>query len=112
MRRKPTKETFLIQKNMAQIPFGKPHHTLCDLEILIYDYDAMGVKSKVLPAGSLFQPWEPLDHWRGSRIPITLGDGATAFDWGVTSYEGHFLKWEDFRHCRLSEPEANDSAPF
>ena len=92
------------------IPVGKPHCTVVELEVLIYDYDQMGVKSLILPVGTLFQPWQPLDHWRGQKIPITLGDGAKEFDWGVTAIEGHFLSWHDFfMYCQLAEvcPSAN-----
>ena len=64
--------------------------------MLVCDYDSMGVVNEVLAAGSVFQPWEPLDHWRGEKVPITLGGHDSEFDWGVTSAEGHFLHWEDF----------------
>ena len=96
----------------GRIPAGIPHRALCDIEMLVYDYDAMRVKTEVLPAGGIFQPWEPLDHWRGIQIPITLGDRAAEFDWGVTAYEGHFLAWGDFfSRCRMraSESDASDS---
>lgn len=91
------------------IPTGKSHRALCDIELLVYDYDTMGVQSKVLTAGSIFQPWEPLERWRGIKIPITLGEGAAEFDWGISSYEGHFLKWSDFfSRCRLNDAKTND----
>ena len=77
------------------IPAGTRHRTLCDVEVAVYDYDS-GVERLVLPVGSVFQPWEPRDHWRGERVPITLGDQHARFDWGVTSREGHFLAWDDF----------------
>lgn len=80
----------------APIPAGKRHRTRCDVEVLVHDYDKLGVKTRVLPAGSVFQPWEPLDHWRGQEVPITLGGEASGFDWGVTAWEGHFLRWDDF----------------
>lgn len=80
----------------SPIPSGQLYRTLCDVEVLVYDYDRMPVQVEVLPAGSLFQPWEPLEQWQGVRVPITLGGEATGFDWGVTSGEGHFLRWEDF----------------
>jgi hypothetical protein len=90
------------------IPAGKPHRALCDVEVLVYDYDAMGVRTEVLPAGSIFQPWEPLEHWRGKKIPITIGGGATEFDWGVSSSEGHFLEWGDFfNRCRVDEAKTD-----
>lgn len=93
----------------SYIPVGIPHRTLCDIKMLIYDYDAMGVKGEVLPEGSIFQPWEP-ELRRGSEVPITLGDQAAEFDWAVSSFEGHFLKWDDFfSRCRMSESESNDS---
>lgn len=91
------------------IPVGIPHRTLCDIEMLIYDYDAMGVKTEVLPVDSIFQPWEP-ELRRGREVPITIGDQAAEFDWAVSSFEGHFLKWDDFfSRCRMIEPESNDS---
>ena len=93
----------------SHIPVGIPHRTLCDIEMLVYDYDAMGVKGEVLPEGSIFQPWEP-ELRRGSEVPITLGDQAAEFDWAVSSFEGHFLKWDDFfSRCRMIESESNDS---
>ena len=72
--------------------------------MLLFDYDRSGIETAVLPAGSTFQPWEPEAHWRGEKVPITLGRHHAGFDWGVTSGEGHFLRWDDFfTHC---EPEA------
>ena len=83
---------------------------MCDVEVLVQDYDAMGVRTEVLPAGGVFRPWEPLAQWRGIKIPITVGDGATEFDWGVSSSEGHFLRWDDFfSRCRMSGAKADDS---
>lgn len=79
----------------APILVGQPHCTRCDVTVTIYEYDS-GVESLVLPAGSRFQPWEPLAHWRGVKVPITLGEGATELDWDVTSAYGHFLMWDDF----------------
>lgn len=67
-----------------------------DVEVLVYDYDSLNVETAILPAGSLFQPWTPRDHWLGEKVPITLGDQATGFDWGVGSPSGHFLQWNDF----------------
>ena len=91
------------------IPAGKSHRALCDIEVLVYDYDAMGVQTKVLTAGSIFQPWEPLEQWCGLKIPITLGEGATEFDWMVSSSEGHFLKWDDFfSRCQVNDAKTND----
>nr|CAA9299136.1 hypothetical protein AVDCRST_MAG63-5026 [uncultured Armatimonadetes bacterium] len=92
------------------IPAGERHRTLCDVAALVYDYDGASVETVVLRVGSVFQPWEPLDHWRGARVPITLGDGATGFDWGVRSFKGHFLTWDDFfLRCRRSEPDSKDT---
>lgn len=92
----------------SHIPVGIPHRTLCDIEMLVYDYDAMGVKGEVLPGGSIFQPWEP-ELQRGSKVPITLGDQAAEFDWGVSSFEGHFLKWDDFfSRCQVNDAKTND----
>lgn len=78
------------------IRIGRPHRTFRAVELLIYDYDELGVRTRVLPAGSVFQPWEPETHWRGVKVPVTLGDAATGFDWGATSAEGHFVSWHDF----------------
>src|SRR5688572_12747500 len=75
---------------------GVPHRALSRIDVLMYDYDALGVRSTAFVAGDVFQPWEPRDHWRGEQVPITLGDGAHEFDWGVTSATGHFLRWDDF----------------
>jgi hypothetical protein len=80
----------------APIAVGRPHRAWRTLEVQLYEYDALGVTTAVLPAGKVFQPWEPLPHWRGERVPITLGDSATEFDWGVSSPTGHFLAWDDF----------------
>lgn len=87
---------------------GAPHRALRALELLSFEYDALGVQLGVLPEGALFQPWAPLPHWLGERIPITLGDGAKGFDWGVTSPIGHFLHWDDFfaRCCAVGTEAA------
>lgn len=91
------------------IPVGKSHRALGDIEMLVYDYDTMGVQTEVLTAGSIFQPWEPLEQWRGIKIPITLGEGAAEFDWMVSSSEGHFLKWGDFfSRCQVNDAKTND----
>jgi hypothetical protein len=90
---------------------GQRHRTLADVEALVYDYDSLGVTSRWLPAGTVFVPWEPLDHWRGVRVPITLGGDAAGFDWGVTAPEGHFLRWEDFfRRCAPAEGDTDSAA--
>lgn len=78
------------------IPEGQRYRTLCDLEMQVHDYDQLGVQTEVLPAGSLFQPWDPQPHWHGEKVAITVGGGHVEFDWGVTSGEGHFLVWDDF----------------
>lgn len=84
----------------APILAGRPHRNRCELDLLVYDFDALPVRRAILPAGSLFLPWEPQPHWRGQKVPITLGTGATAFDWGTSAPDGHFLRWEDFfAHC-------------
>jgi hypothetical protein len=50
-----------------------------------------------------------MDHRRGVDVPITLGDGATEFDWGVTAFLGHFLTWDDFfSKCAICEAQALD----
>lgn len=78
------------------IPAGARYRALSDVELLVKDYDDLQVATRVLVAGSLFQPWEPREHWRGRQVPITLGEGCERFDWGVTSPRGHFLSWNDF----------------
>ena len=80
----------------SPIQIGRPHRARCDIEMRVYDYDALATKIKILKAGEIFKPWEPLDHWRGFEVPITLDDAAQAFDWGVSSFEGYFLAWDDF----------------
>lgn len=80
----------------GRILVGRVHRTSRDVEVLVYDYDSLNVETTILPAGSIFQPWTPQDHWRGEKVPITLGDQATGFDWGVSSLSGHFLRWNDF----------------
>jgi len=87
------------------IEVGRVHRTLADVEMVVYDYDRIASRIEVLPAGSLFQPWEPV-HWRGEEVPITLGDRASQFDWGVSAWDGHFLRWDDFfRRCELVATE-------
>ena len=81
-------------KATGRIPDGVVHRVLCTILVEVHVYDALGVRIVTLGKGRLFQPWQPLDHWRGKHVPITLGDDATQFDWGVTSWEGHF--WDDF----------------
>lgn len=87
---------------------GVPHRALESLQMLIYDYDALGVQTRLLRTGAVFRPWEPLAHWRDERMPITLGDSALQFDWGMKSPAGHFLRWDDFfeRCAPLGEPHA------
>lgn len=80
----------------SPIAVGQAHRTFRTLSMQVYDYDELGVRTRVLPAGSVFQPWEPEPHWRGVKVPITLGSDATGFGWGVTSPTGHFLAWHDF----------------
>ncbi len=92
------------------ILLGQPHQTLCDIKMLVYDYDDLGIRSELLTAGSFFQPWKPLEHWHGSRIPITLGHQSTGFDWGVRSFTGHFLKWDDyFYHCQVIQAKSDEN---
>ena len=83
---------------------GRVHRTLRDVELLVCDYDSLSVETMILPAGSFFQPWTPQDHWRGEKVPITLSDQATGFDWGVSSANGHFLRWKDFfNQCEMMD---------
>jgi hypothetical protein len=93
------------------IPVGKPHRALCDVKVLVYDYDSSHVETVVLHAGDIFQPWEP-EHWRGEKVPITLGDEHSEFDWGVCSWEGHFLRWDDFfSRSELAEGSTSPTRP-
>jgi hypothetical protein len=80
----------------STISAGVPHRVRSPVEMLIYDYDSLPVEMRNLPAGAVFQPWEPELHLRGERVPITLGNHHSEFDWGVTSGQGHFLRWDDF----------------
>ncbi len=94
----------------AKVLVGRIHSTFRVLELLVYDYDRLGVRTRVLPTGTSFQPWEPLPQWRGKRVPITLGNDSTAFDWGVTSDEGLFLQWDDyFEACGVEGPTGSVS---
>ena len=77
----------------AAVPAGVPHRALQSLQLLVYEYDAFGVELRTLPAGSRFQPWQP---WREDRVPITLGDAATSFEWSAASPTGYFLWRDDF----------------
>jgi hypothetical protein len=110
----------------SPILIGIPHRALRDVEMLIYDYDQVAVQTALLSAGSIFQPWEPAEHWRGEKVPITLGSQNTEFDWGVSAGEGHFLRWDDFfsvcepvegagngplfsNECEGGEPQSNQT---
>lgn len=96
--------TAIDKQDKTSIPLGRTHRALRDIEMHVYDYDDMGIEARVLLKDSLFRPWEPLAQWQGDKIPITLGDQATEFNWMITSREGHFLKWNDFfDHCELVE---------
>ena len=91
------------------IPVGRPHRTLCDIEMRVYDYDELGVDTKVLPAGGIFQPWAPSAHKRGKEVPITIGDQATEFGWGKQLWKAHFIRWDDFvSRCQAIEPEGDN----
>jgi hypothetical protein len=86
--------------NDKPIAVGHLHRVLRDVRVLVRDYDSMSTASRDLRAGDLFRAWEPMDHWRGQHVPITIGADHTSFDWGVTSYLGHFLSWRDyFERC-------------
>jgi hypothetical protein len=80
----------------SPILVGIAHRALRDVEMLVYDYDELPVQAELLTGGSIFQPWEPAEHWRGEKVPITLGSQNKEFDWGVNSGVGHFLRWDDF----------------
>lgn len=92
------------------VPIGKVHVTRCDIDMIVRDYDKLGSPTTLLCAGSVFQPWDP-GHSAGSEVPITLGDQASQFDWGMTDevsgtfgWDGHLLAWDDFfTKCRLLE---------
>ena len=104
-RDRPSAEAAAPAPRGRAIPAGKPHRTVCEIDVLLYDYDRLGVDVQGLPAGTVFQPWEPRDHWRGVEVPITLGSDAMEFDWGVTSFTGHFLRWDDFfTKCEMILP--------
>ena len=104
--------SFVGAPSDSPIPVGKRHRTLSAVDALVFDYDSMHMETKRLLKGSIFQPWAPLDQWCRIRVPITLGNKATGFDWGVSSSEGHFLTWEDFFSlCELSEPQSDQSNP-
>lgn len=75
---------------------GVTHRALEVLGVLVYEYDELGVSERVIPAGTIFQPWVPLPHLRGQRVPITLGEGALQFGWGEVEPLGRFLRWDDF----------------
>ena len=93
-----------------EIPAGELHRALRDVELRRHDYEQGNVETRLLPAGSIFQPWEPREHWRGVGVPITLGGDHAEFDWGVTSPAGHFLAWDDF--LLKCGPEAEHSEWF
>ena len=75
---------------------GVAHRALETLAVLIYAYDELGVSTQILRAGSIFVPWAPRAHWRGERVPITLGDGTGPFVWRTDAPPGLFLRWDDF----------------
>ena len=80
----------------THIAVGERHRVTSAVDVSVRDYDSLSGRTIVLPAGAIFRVWKPLDHWRGKEVPITLGDAHTEFDWGVTSFEGHFIEWRDF----------------
>ena len=43
------------------------------------DYDALRVEHRDLAIGELFQPWVPMEHWRGDEVPIRGLSGELAW---------------------------------
>jgi hypothetical protein len=78
------------------IRVGVVHRTTTEVEVVVYDYDALRTLNVPLRPGFIFQPWEPEPQWRGEKVPITLGRDHLKFDWCDPALEGHFLHWEDF----------------
>ena len=90
-----------------QSPIGRRHRTVNEVGLLVYDYDQMVIKPGTLPAHCIFQPWESYAEWRGEKVPITFGDTAEKFDWGISSGKGCFLHWNDFfSSCELAEEQS------
>lgn len=86
--------------------FGRRHRTVEAIDLLIYDYAQMRIRVTTLPVHSIFQPWEPHDDWRGEKVPVTLGDNASQFDWGMKSNKACFFNWNDFfAKCQLAEEQ-------
>jgi hypothetical protein len=84
--------------NPADIPIlvGQPHRAYQRLNAQVYRYDALEVDTEPVRQGTVFQPWEPLPHWRGVRVPITLGAQAERFEWNTAVPLARFLHWDDF----------------
>lgn len=79
-----------------QISFGKLHRALRDLPVMVRDYNTLVVEIAVLPRHTLLQPWPLLQQDCETDIPITIGKGATEFNWDVATPTAYFLKRGDF----------------
>ena len=75
---------------------GRQYQASRTVKMLIYNYDQMQIQSKQLTAGSIFQPWDTFNGWRGIKVPISFSKSSHAFDWGLRTGEVHFLTWNDF----------------
>jgi hypothetical protein len=86
------------------IQVGRQHRTTRAIDLLVYDYQEMVIKTTGLPGQRFFRPWAPGEDWRGKKIPITLGEDDTGFDWGLNTGKSYFIRWNDFfSRCRLAE---------
>jgi hypothetical protein len=91
------------------LSIGAPHRALQALSVLVYEYDALGVTTRLMPAGALFRPWAPLEHQQGERVPITLGtDDDARCEWSAASPTAYFVRWDDF-FARCAPAAATDA---
>lgn len=86
-----------MSSSKEQCPFsGVPHRALQVMEVLLYEYDELGLSRRLLQPATMFQPWPPLALWRGHHVPVTLGGGSRQFEWGRHAPTAHFLRDDDF----------------